>query len=905
AGFRAARRGVGAIAETPAVQRGTQLAAGEAGAARVPGEPPRLTPGQEAVPPTGAVPPRGRPPTGGEPPVPPAGGAPPPPPKKPPVQALREAIEQSKKLTKEQQALRTEELGRRAGRVAEELRSDLPPGERLARARARQAGELPSLGLEPLTNQLDEATILDLHGMIDATFRPFKRRDFDYVNTMEALRNLIYDGKIPRPFERELLQEVFGPDVMIALQRKEGVKALAELQALINVPRVLLTVFDHSMVLRQDAITAINPRWTKATKESFTQSIRALKRANAEEIELVMRQTPEYVVAQEHKVDFAVLRGGTFSAVEEPFIGAAEQTYVGRFIRKWIPGINISEQLATVYLNQKRMKLFTRMANELEQGGGNITDDLLDEVGEMVNVLTGRATLPKWLQPYVPLLNAIFFSAKMNLSRIKTPAIIARGVLGGEKRTVGLMMARDFGTYIATGATILGALKASGLAEVELDPRSTDFGKAKVGNTRLDFWGGFQPMVRFIFQAARGERKTALGEVVPADIKELTWRFLRSKFSPQFGTAVNVFEGENIIGEPVTTKGGDLKRVAFETFTPLFVQDVVDAVREMGLLGIPIAAPGVLGVNIQSYNTPSVQKAKAIEEAITDGTIQGEYRVEGEPYIPIRFGDLNADDQNRMAERNPEFFSEEAFAERDSLEGVSEFQQRDIRGQTIGQAQDTKAQRLSDIAADAGVGDRSNQQLRRNLTESIKDSLSDYGAVLGQAFEQFQFEGDEKTFSRQQELTSQYRQLSEQHNTRFTISDPELRDAAWAQFEEAVAREFTSSDLDTLDRARVANDSEVERVWHELNSQLGSYYELPEGDERTNFRRANPKVDGILWALGRVSRVLSSAAATEAVQAFGRLYGTSVEAADVSRGESGFSFGGRRGRRSRRSRRRR
>ncbi|KKL87399.1 hypothetical protein LCGC14_1935100, partial [marine sediment metagenome] len=51
AGFRAARRGIQAVAETPAVRRGTQLAAGEAGAARVPGEPPRLTPGQEAVPP--------------------------------------------------------------------------------------------------------------------------------------------------------------------------------------------------------------------------------------------------------------------------------------------------------------------------------------------------------------------------------------------------------------------------------------------------------------------------------------------------------------------------------------------------------------------------------------------------------------------------------------------------------------------------------------------------------------------------------------------------------------------------------------------------------------------------------------------------------------------------------------
>ena len=855
--------------------------------------PSRLTPGQEAVPPVERAVPdeaaRTLTPEEAELKrlgVQPMGGG-------NPVQRLREAIEQSKKLTKEQQALRTKEVARRAAAVGEELRGDLPPGERLARARARQTGELPSLGLEPLTNQLDEATILDLHGMIDATFRPFKRRDFDYANAMEAFRNLIYDGKLPRPFEQGLLQEVFGPEVMIALQKKRGVSLLAELQALINVPRVLLTVFDHSMVLRQDAITALNPRWAKETKQSFTQSIKALKRVNAEEIELLMRQTPEYVLAKEHNVDFAVLRGGTFTAVEEPFIGAAEMTYVGRFIRKWVPGINISEQIATVYLNQKRMKLYSRLANELEQSGVNVTDDLLDEVGEMVNVLTGRATLPKGLDPFVPVLNAVFFSAKMNLSRVKTPVIIARAVLGGEKRTVGLLMAREFATYIATGMTILGALKASGLAKVETDCRSTDFGKAKVGNTRLDFWGGFQPIVRFACQAAMRERKTALGEVVPANIKELTWRFARSKFSPQFGTAVNIAEGENIIGEPITTEAGDLKRMAFETFTPLFIQDVVDAVREMGLLGIPMAAPGVLGVNVQSYTNPSVQKAQAIQQAITEGVVQGEYRVDGEPYVPVRFGELDADDQNRVAERFPEFFSEEAFAERPAAtEGIPEFQQRAIRGETIGGAQEKKAQRLSEIAIQSGAGDRSDQQLRRNLTESIKDSLSDYGAVLEQSFEQFQFEGDEETFSRQQELATRYRRLSEEHNARFTMADPELRDAAWARFEETVAQEFTDADLATLDRARVANDSDVERAWHELNSQLGDYYDTPEGEQRERLRQRNPKVDGILWALGRVSRVMSATAQGEAVKAFGQLYGTTISSADVTR-SGGFvpSFG--------------
>jgi hypothetical protein len=47
---------------------------------------------------------------------------------------------------------------------------------------------------------------------------------------------------------------------------------------------------------------------------------------------------------------------------------------------------------------------------------------------------------------------------------------------------------------------------------VEIDPRSTDFGKIKVGNIRWDIWGGFQQWVRVASQLATGERKTGKGK---------------------------------------------------------------------------------------------------------------------------------------------------------------------------------------------------------------------------------------------------------------------------------------------------------------------------------------------------------------------------------------------------------
>ncbi len=39
-------------------------------------------------------------------------------------------------------------------------------------------------------------------------------------------------------------------------------------------------------------------------------------------------------------------------------------------------------------------------------------------------------------------------------------------------------------------------MKASGKVDVEVDPRSPDFGKARIGNTRYDMLGGFGQYLR-------------------------------------------------------------------------------------------------------------------------------------------------------------------------------------------------------------------------------------------------------------------------------------------------------------------------------------------------------------------------------------------------------------------------
>ncbi|KKL86679.1 hypothetical protein LCGC14_1942360, partial [marine sediment metagenome] len=108
------------------------------------------------------------------------------------------------------------------------------------------------------------------------------------------------------------------------------------------------------------------------------------------------------------------------------------------------------------------------------------------------------------------------------------------------------LAARDLAAFVGTGIGILSMAKLAG-ADVEMDPRSSNFAKIRVGPTRLDFWAGFQPIARYVAQAATGERKSALGNIGEVSLIETGTRFLQSKLSPQAGAAVDIVHGETEI----------------------------------------------------------------------------------------------------------------------------------------------------------------------------------------------------------------------------------------------------------------------------------------------------------------------------------------------------------------------
>jgi hypothetical protein len=224
-------------------------------------------------------------------------------------------------------------------------------------------------------------------------------------------------------------------------------------------------------------------------------------------------------------------------------------------------------------------------------------------LADFINNATGRGNLGK-LEDAAQVLNTAFFSPRLIASRINLLNPLYYTKLPKEVR---LMALKDMGKFIAFGGAILG-LAASAGAKVEKDPRSSDFGKIKVGNTRWDTWGGFQQYIRIISQLLSGETKsTNSGEIKELSADKFPYKsrggqlmsFFRGKLAPVPGTVADILEGENVVGEKTT-----LAKKAYELFVPMIAQDIADGWKEQGPKAIgTVGLPSFFGVGVSTYGS--------------------------------------------------------------------------------------------------------------------------------------------------------------------------------------------------------------------------------------------------------------------------------------------------------------
>ena len=214
---------------------------------------------------------------------------------------------------------------------------------------------------------------------------------------------------------------------------------------------------------------------------------------------------------------------------------------------------------------------------------------------DFVNKATGRGPLGP-LENFAPIMNMAFFAPRLVSSRITLPFTLAT-----HNKIRGLI-AKDLAAAAASVGTVISLLNLTNAVDVEVNPRSSDFGKIRVGPTRVDVMAGFQPLIRYATQIGTGQVKsTGTGRVRDLDARDRAQtflRFMRSKLSPQAQIIVDSLTGSSFIGEETTPA-----RLGLGLFEPLSEQDIREGYRENGLTGAAISATSLLGTSTVSYQT--------------------------------------------------------------------------------------------------------------------------------------------------------------------------------------------------------------------------------------------------------------------------------------------------------------
>jgi len=522
------------------------------------------------------------------------------PPARTPQEMVARSLGTARRLRGEQRKMYSEELSKRVAKAqaALEKAGGGIEGEKAAMRELR--GELPKTTFQNLANGkiskagLEELTRnVELHP--DLTF--FEKRALN-----KALTAAVTKGVTPRTFEIKLMRKAFGQEAADAVKTHAGL--FSSLVDLSNVPRSLMASFDVSAPFRQGLVAGA--RHPVLAAKNFGPMFRSFASEHYYQALLdEIHQRPNAELYDFAGVKFTELRGLTSKQREEQFSsGYAERIpVVGHIVRA-------SGRAYTGFLDKMRADMFDRQLELAKKAGVNVEDyTQLHGIARVVNTATGRGGLGP-VESWAPALNAVFFSPRLIASRVSLLNPIWYATLPRYAR------AQAIRSMVQLGAAA-GGILATGIyfgGKVQSDPRSADFAKLRLGNTRIDELGGLQQYIRLTSQLASGKLISSTtgktmtlgpgyGKLTREDIAK---RFIVSKFSPPASFVDDLAKGTTFAGQPFSVKQAVVSRMV-----PLVAQDAYDLYKTKGSIQLALLgyAISMFGIGMQTYGPPPV-KAK-------------------------------------------------------------------------------------------------------------------------------------------------------------------------------------------------------------------------------------------------------------------------------------------------------
>jgi hypothetical protein len=372
----------------------------------------------------------------------------------------------------------------------------------------------------------------------------------------------------------------------------------------LNTVRAILTSGDVSAVFRQGAFIVLGhpARAAQSVAPMFGAFVseKAAYRINEE------------IMSRPRAADYAKAKLYLSPTDSSGSLNKMEENFMSRVAER-IPGVKQSQRAYVSFLNKLRADSFDAMANAMDGKDGAASEVQLKALANYVNVATGRGQLG-YMEPAGAALSTVFFSPRNLVSRFQL--IAGQPLYHGDAKTR-VAIGKEYAKF-ATGLGFLYLLAAYGLGEeIEKDPRSSDFGKIKVGDTRIDPLAGLSQATVLLARMWTGKTKKGSGLIVPIrgedvpygqdDTADVLANFVRSKLSPALGTGINIAAGKNAVGEPVTVTSA-----VADMAIPLALGDVGKTMEANGLTkGAIISTLSLLGMGVQTYATKEVSNVEA------------------------------------------------------------------------------------------------------------------------------------------------------------------------------------------------------------------------------------------------------------------------------------------------------
>lgn len=401
------------------------------------------------------------------------------------------------------------------------------------------------------------------------------------------------------------------------LERRDAVQVwIDSIKETINTPRTIITSFDVSAPFRQGAFIFLSHpiRGAKTIPDMFRALVSEKNQFKIEQQIVCRKNYPLYE------------RAGLYLAEHGKNLSKMEEVYQNRWLMKRLEvmGVDVnpvaaSQRAYTTFLNKLRADSFDAMLENLTKSGKATTEEM-KAIANYVNVTTGRGEFKG-----ADVASLIFFAPRYTISRFQT--VIGQPIYkaGRVSPRVRKLVEKEYAKAL-TGIGVVLSLGYFAGAEIELDPRSSDFAKIKFGNTRLDPMAGLSQASVFLARIASGTTKTGKGRIEAlvddtwaapgkkasgrstiGPIMEVVARFLRTKLSPWLGTSIDVKMRRDVVGNPVSIYDVPQKLVV-----PLSFGDIATAMDEQGVaFGSTLSLLALLGMGMNTYG-PGVDKPRFV-----------------------------------------------------------------------------------------------------------------------------------------------------------------------------------------------------------------------------------------------------------------------------------------------------